>query len=138
MQLLFTGRSRDRKKASAKRCTSDITLAEFKQLTAKMDGLTGCEGMPEEYQNGTPRWRTDLYANSGTLMTHDESIALIRSLGAVHARTEGARSADASSTMTTLQEKYATQMLDAYKKAGIPPDDVCSPRVLISPAIPFW
>ena len=36
----------------------------------------------QEYQNGTPRWRTDLYANSGTLMTHDESIALIKSLGA--------------------------------------------------------
>ena len=32
--------------------------------------------------NGTPRWRTDLSSQSGTLMTHDESIALIRSLGA--------------------------------------------------------
>src|SRR5882672_8276050 len=70
------------KKASAKCCTSDITLAEFKTLTAKMDGFNPDARTPEEYQNGTPRWRTDLYANSGTLMTHDESIALIKSLGA--------------------------------------------------------
>ena len=70
------------KKASAKCCTSDITLAEFKSLTAKMDGFNPDAKTPEEYQNGTPRWRTDLYANSGTLMTHDESIALIKSLGA--------------------------------------------------------
>jgi glycerophosphoryl diester phosphodiesterase len=70
------------KKASAKCCTSDITLAEFRRLRAKMDGFNADARTPEEYQNGTPRWRTDLYANSGTLMTHDESIALIKSLGA--------------------------------------------------------
>src|SRR5512134_1864770 len=70
------------KKASAKCCTSDITLAEFRRLTAKMDGFNPDAKTPAEYQNGTPRWRTDLYANSGTLMTHDESIALIKSLGA--------------------------------------------------------
>ena len=66
------------KKASAKCCTSDITLAEFRTLTAKMDGFNPNAKTPAEYQNGTPRWRTDLYANSGTLMTHDESIALIK------------------------------------------------------------
>src|SRR6478609_2957859 len=70
------------KKASAKCCTSDITLAEFRTLTAKMDGFNADAKTPEEYQNGTPRWRTDLYANSSTLMTHDESIALIKSMGA--------------------------------------------------------
>ena len=70
------------KKASAKCCTSDITLSEFKTLTAKMDGFNPDAKTREEYQNGTQRWRTDLYANSGTLMTHDESIELIKSLGA--------------------------------------------------------
>src|SRR5258705_4013258 len=68
------------KKASAKCCTSDITLAEFKTLTAKMDGFNPDATTVAEYQNGTPRWRTDLSANSGTLMTHDESIALIKNL----------------------------------------------------------
>src|SRR5260370_36143827 len=70
------------KKASAKCCTSDITLAEFKTLAAKMDGFNPYATTAADYQNGTPRWRTDLYANSGTLMTHDESIALIKSFGA--------------------------------------------------------
>ena len=56
-------------KASAKCCTSDITLAEFKMLTAKMDGSNPDATTVADYQNGTPRWRTDLYANSGTLMT---------------------------------------------------------------------
>lgn len=70
------------RKASAKCCTSDITLAEFRTLSAKMDGFNPNATNVASYQDGTPRWRTDLYSQSGTLMTHDESIALIRSLGA--------------------------------------------------------
>src|SRR6478735_3678390 len=48
------------KKASAKCCTSDITLAKFKTLAAKMDGFNPDATTVEEYINGTPRWRTDL------------------------------------------------------------------------------
>jgi glycerophosphoryl diester phosphodiesterase len=58
------------RKASAKCCTSDITLAEFKTLTAKMDAFNPDAKTVADYQNGTPRWRTDLYAASGTVMTH--------------------------------------------------------------------
>src|ERR1700716_2667175 len=112
------------KKASAKCCTSDITLAEFKSLTAKMDGFNPDAKTPEEYQNGTPRWRTDLYANSGTLMTHDESIALIKSLGAKFTPELKAAEVPMPFDGDYTQEKYASQMLDAYKKAGIPPGDV--------------
>jgi glycerophosphoryl diester phosphodiesterase len=70
------------RKASAKCCTSDITLAEFRTLSAKMDGFNPNATTVAEYQDGTPRWRTDLYSHSGTLMTHDESIALIKGFGA--------------------------------------------------------
>jgi glycerophosphoryl diester phosphodiesterase len=112
------------KKASAKCCTSDITLAEFRTLTAKMDGFNPDAKTPEEYQNGTPRWRTDLYANSGTLMTHDESIALIKSLGAKFTPELKAAEVAMPFDGDYSQEKYASQMLDAYKKAGIPPSDV--------------
>src|SRR6476661_580242 len=112
------------KKASAKCCTSDITLAEFKSLTAKMDGFNSDARTPEEYQNGTPRWRTDLYATSGTLMTHDESIALIKSLGAKFTPELKAPEVPMPFDGDYSQEKYASQMLDAYKKAGIPPGDV--------------
>lgn len=112
------------RKASARCCTSDITLAEFRTLTAKMDGFNPDAKTPEEYQNGTPRWRTDLYANSGTLMTHDESIALIKNLGAKFTPELKAPEVPMPFDGDYTQEKYASQMLDAYKKAGIPPGDV--------------
>ena len=112
------------KKASAKCCTSDITLAEFKSLTAKMDGFNPDGKTVEDYQNGTPRWRTDLYANSGTLMTHDESIALIKSLGAKFTPELKAPEVPMPFDGDYTQEKYATQMLGAYKSAGIPPAHV--------------
>ena len=112
------------KKASAKCCTSDITLAEFKQLTAKMDGFNPDAKTPEEYQNGTPRWRTDLYANSGTVMTLEESIALVKSFGAKFTPELKAAEVPMPFDGDYTQEKYATQMLDAYKKAGIPAGDV--------------
>ena len=112
------------KKASAKCCTSDITLAEFKTLSAKMDGSNPNATTSAEYQNGTPRWRTDLYANSGTLMTHDESIALIKSLGAKFTPELKAPEVAMPFDGDYTQEKYATQMLEAYKAAGIPPGDV--------------
>src|SRR6266704_2626097 len=112
------------KKASAKCCTSDNTLAEFKTRAAKMDGCNPNAMTSAEYQNGTPRWRTDLYANSGTLMTHDESIALIKSLGAKFTPELKAPDVAMPFDGDYSQEKYATQMLEAYKAAGIPPSDV--------------
>ena len=69
------------KKASAKCCTSDITLADSRPSPRRWTASTQGQNAGG-IQNGTPRWRTDLYANSGTLMTHAESIALIKSLGA--------------------------------------------------------
>ena len=125
------------KKASAKCCTSDITLAEFKSLTAKMDGFNPEAKTPEEYQNGTPRWRTDLYANSGTLMTHDESIALIKSFGAKFTPELKAAEVPMPFDGDYTQEKYATQMLDAYKKAGIPPDNVFAQSFNLADIL-FW
>ena len=112
------------KKASAKCCTSDITLAEFKMLSAKMDGFNPDATTPADYQNGTPRWRTDLYANSGTLMSLNESIALVKSLGAKFTPELKAPEVPMPFDGDYTQEKYATQMLQAYKDAGIPPGDV--------------
>src|SRR5437773_4821340 len=125
------------RKASAKCCTSDITLAEFKTLTAKMDGFNPDAKTAEEYQNGTPRWRTDLYANSGTLMTHDESIALIKSLGAKFTPELKAPEVPMPFDGHYTQEKYSKQMLDAYKAAGIPPDHVFAQSFDLNDIL-FW
>ena len=102
-----------------------------------MDGFNADATTPAEYQNGTPRWRTDLYSNSGTLMTHDESIALIRSLGAKFTpelkSPEVAMPFDGDYT----QDKYATQMLAAYKAAGIPASDVFAQSFNLSDIL-YW
>jgi glycerophosphoryl diester phosphodiesterase len=125
------------RKASAKCCTSDITLAEFRQLTAKMDGSNPNATTAAEFQNGTPRWRTDLYSNSGTLMTHDESIALIRSLGAKFTPELKAPEVPMPFDGDYTQEKYAAQMLDAYKAAGIPASDVFAQSFGLADIL-FW
>lgn len=112
------------KKASAKCCTSDITLAEYKTLMAKMDGSNPDATNVADYQNGTPRWRTDLYANSGTLMTHAEYIQLIKSLGAKFTPELKAAEVKMPFDGDYTQESYSAQMFAEYKAAGISPRDV--------------
>ena len=62
-------------------CTWDLTLGEFKSLTAKMDSSNPGAATAEGNLGGTPSWRTDLYTGRGTLMTLRESIALNESNG---------------------------------------------------------
>ncbi len=66
--------------ASAKCCTSDITVEEFKTLKGKMDASDRSATTVEEYLGGTATWRTDLYTQEGTLLTHSESIELFKKL----------------------------------------------------------
>ena len=125
------------RKASAKCCTSDITLAEFKSLTAKMDAANPDAITVADYQNATPRWRTDLYAASGTVMSHAESIALIRSLGAKFTPELKAAEVPMPFDGDYTQEKYATQMLDDYRQAGIPPSDVFAQSFALADIL-YW
>ena len=68
------------KAASARCCTSDLTLAEFKSLKGKMDSFNPNAITVEEFMQGNPSFRTELYATGSTLLTHKESIALFESL----------------------------------------------------------
>jgi len=70
--------------SSPKCCTSDLTLAEFKSLRAKMDASVPSAATAQGYLGGTPSWRTDLYTGRGTLMTLRESIALNERNGVKH------------------------------------------------------
>lgn len=74
--------------------------------------------------DGTAGWRTDLYAaSSGTLMTHAESIRLFRSLGAKF--TPELKSPSVPMPFEGFsQEDYAQKLIDEYKAAGVPPEDV--------------
>ncbi|KAK8016898.1 Extracellular protein [Apiospora rasikravindrae] len=106
--------------ASAKCCTSDLTLAEFKTLCGKMDGFNASATTPEDFLHGTPGWRTDLYATCGTVLAHKEFIALVDGLGldftpelkapAVPMPFEGG---------DYTFEAYAQQLADEYREAGV-------------------
>jgi glycerophosphoryl diester phosphodiesterase len=109
--------------ASAECRTSDITLAEFQTLDPKMDAANTAATTPEEYLNGTANWRTDLYAANTTLMTHAESIALFRDLGAKF--TPELKSPAVEMPFNGFsQQDYAQKLVDEYKAAGIPASDV--------------
>ena len=109
--------------ASAKCCTSDITLAEFKMLKGKMDAANSKATTVEEYMDGTPNWRTDLYTAKGTLMTHAESIELFKKLGMKMTPELKSPSVEMPFDGYT-QEQYAQQMIDEYKQAGVDPEMV--------------
>ncbi|KAF7775217.1 glycerophosphoryl diester phosphodiesterase [Pseudoalteromonas citrea] len=109
--------------ASAKCCTSDITLTEFKQLSAKMDSANPQATNVTDYQNGTANWRTDLYATKGTLLTHKESIALFESLNVK--MTPELKSASVQMPFDGMsQAMYAQKMLDEYEEMDIAPAKV--------------
>lgn len=110
--------------ASAKCCTTDITLAEFKTLKGKMDGADKTATTVDAYMKGTPPWRTDLYDHPGTLMTHAESIALIKSLGRGFTPELKSPSVKMPYEGDYTQEAYAQQMIDEYKAAGVDPKQV--------------
>ncbi|NMG31026.1 glycerophosphodiester phosphodiesterase [Aromatoleum evansii] len=105
--------------------TSDITLAEFKQLRGKMDAFNPRALTVAEFMGGTANWRTDLYSGptSGTLMTHKESIELFKVLGVMmtpELKTPAVRMPFNGFT----QQAYAQKMIDEYKAAGVPPSKV--------------
>ncbi|MEL6684972.1 MAG: glycerophosphodiester phosphodiesterase family protein [Pseudomonadota bacterium] len=109
--------------ASAECRTSDVTLAEFMTLEPKMDAADSTATTPEAYLGGTANWRTDLYVDNTTLMTHAQSIELFRDLGAKF--TPELKSPSVEMPFNGFsQEDYAQKLVDEYKAAGIPPSDV--------------
>ncbi|WP_435388983.1 glycerophosphodiester phosphodiesterase family protein [Halomonas maura] len=104
-------------------CTSDISLAEFKTLQGKMDGADTEARSVAAYLDGTPGWRTDLYADRGTLMTHAESIELFTALG-VRMAPELKAPSVAMPFEGMSQADYAQKMIDEYEDAGVPASEV--------------
>ncbi|MCM2680267.1 glycerophosphodiester phosphodiesterase [Echinimonas agarilytica] len=104
-------------------CTSDITLAEFKQLKGKMDAANPNGTTVAEYMDGTPSWRTDLYSSKATLMTHAESIELFKKLNVK--MTPELKSPSVEMPFDGFsQHDYAQKMIQEYKDAGVEADQV--------------
>ncbi len=110
--------------ATAQCCTSDLTLAEFKSLKAKMDAYNPNATTVAEYMDATPGWRTDLYSSKGTLMTHKESIELFKKLGVKMTPELKSASVGMPYEGDYTQEIYAQQMINDYREAGVKPEDV--------------
>lgn len=110
--------------ASARCCTSDLSLAEFRQLRGKMDGVDPQARTVEAFMQGTPAWRTELYASTGTLMTHREAIALFQQLGVAMTPELKTPVVEMPFAGDYSQDNFAEQMLDDYVAAGIDPSQV--------------
>lgn len=105
--------------ASAKCCTSDITLKEFNTLQGKMDAFNSNATTVEEYMNATPNWRTDLYSAKGTLLSHAESIELFKTLGVKFTPELKTPAVTMPFEGDYTQEEYAQQLIDEYHEAGV-------------------
>ena len=115
------------KAASALCCTSDLTVAEYKSLLGKMDASVPTAKTAKEFQGGTASWRTDLYNTGATLLTHKESIELLRSLGSHYTPELKAGNPGAKLQVAQVfgsQAGYAQAMINDYKAAGISPRKV--------------
>jgi glycerophosphoryl diester phosphodiesterase len=121
--------------ASAECRTSDLTLAEFKSLTGKMDAFNPNARTPEEFLTGTPSWRTEVYMGRGTLMTLRESIQVNEKNGVKHTPelkesvvdpATGKKRIDevfGQPANRTPQENYAQAFADTLAQEGVRPRD---------------
>jgi glycerophosphoryl diester phosphodiesterase len=105
--------------ATAKCCTSDITLAEFETLCGKMDAFNPNATTVEEYMDGTPYFRTDLYAQGcPKLMTVDSYIPLVDSWGLKF--TPELKTPEVKMPFNGYtQQQYAQDLVDAFRKYKI-------------------
>jgi len=115
---------------------SEITLEQFKTLTAKMDSYDQTATTPEAYQGGVPDFRTTDFSDTPHTMTHAESIELFKSLGAKFTPELKTPAVEMPFDGFT-QEDYAQKMIDEYKAAGIPPEDVFAQSFNLSDIL-YW
>ena len=123
--------------ATAECRTSDFTLAEYKSLKGKMDASNKQATSIEEYMDATPNFRTDLYANSGTLLSHKESIALFKELGVKMTPELKIPNAKDLAAAGMTQHQFAQKMIDEYIEAGIAPSDVYAQSFSIED-VEYW
>jgi glycerophosphoryl diester phosphodiesterase len=123
----FDAAGKRTKAATALCCTSDLSLAEFKTLKGKMDASNASARTVQEYQGGTANFRTDLYSTGATVLTHRESIELLRKLGSKYTPELKAPNRNAKLQVEAVfgsQAGYAQAMIDEYKAAGVSPRKV--------------
>ncbi|KAK4996607.1 hypothetical protein LTR66_003806 [Elasticomyces elasticus] len=125
------------KPASAQCCTSDITLAEFKTLCGKQDGFNASATNVQDYQNGTPNWRTDLYSTCGTVTSHKDYIQEINRFGLSYTPETKAPLVQMPFQGNFTQDMYVQKAVNEYKEAGIHPSRVWFQSFLLRDVL-YW
>ncbi|KAK5137323.1 hypothetical protein LTR08_000293 [Meristemomyces frigidus] len=114
--------------ASAKCCTSDITLAEFKSLCAEMEATTFDAINTTEYSGrigSTPDWRTNMYAYScAETMSLKDQISLVGSMGLNFTAEAKTPEVPMPFQGNYTQEDFAQQIVDTFVEANIDPTRV--------------
>lgn len=109
--------------ASALCCTSDITLAEFDTLCAKMDGFNASALTPQDFQRGAPSWRTELYDTCATPLSLPAYIDLVNSLPGYRNFTPELKTPPADVPMpfngVYTQQQYARDLINTFINKGI-------------------
>ena len=119
----FDGKGRLVTPAQAECRTSDFTLAEFRTLRGKHDGFDPRALSAERFVRGGRTPANAAGIDSGTLMTHAESIELLRQLG-VQMVPELKQPVVPMPFDGMTQQDFAQRMLDEYKAVGVPPEQV--------------
>ena len=105
-------------------CTSDLTLAEYKSLSAKMDASNPAATTATGYLGGTAAWRTDLYTGRANVVTFAESMALNQANGVKHTpELKGANYQDRINAIFGSQAQYAQKFADEMAAAGVKPHE---------------
>lgn len=127
--------------AKALCCTSDITLAEFKSLKAKMEGNGNNNALNGSTNDGrlspTPYYRTDLYADDAELMSLKDHIALIQSYGLDSTPEAKAAEVPLPFDGDYTREDFIQQMVDTYRAAGVDFSRVW-PQSFLPDDITYW
>ena len=90
-----------------------------------MDASDGNATTAQEFLGGTADWRTDLYTSRGTLLSHKESIRLIKKLGRKFTPELKGGDAKRITKIFGSQQNYAQKMIDEYKEN----ESSCTPRM---------
>jgi glycerophosphoryl diester phosphodiesterase len=106
-------------------CTSDLTVAEYKRLAAKMNASDPSAATPEGYLGPAAAWGTDVHVGRANVLTLKESIELNRALGVKHApELKAATHQDRLDAIFGSQRRYAQKLIDTFREAGVEPRDV--------------
>lgn len=123
--------------AKAKCCTSDFTMDELRTLCAKMDSSVPKATTPLEYLGGVATWRTSLYSQCATVLSHKDHIQMTLALGLDFTPELKKPEVEMPFDGDYTQEMYAQQLVEDYRAAGVDFKRVW-PQSFYYPDILYW